>query len=369
MLCIATEGASGMKRISELKGINIKYNEGSKVSRLTIDVGHNQIIATQCNISDAVNILPLCVSADGSQLQADIKGKSLLKSVLNHKRMTPASFARFILGIDSALKDAKKMNLPYAGFILDLELILVDPDSFDPVLVHLPLYTEKPNLEALRVFIRNLIYDDVVENMEGSFARYSISIVKQDALTLNDFNKVADRLRQALLEHHGNSTKTQGKIRKLFSPLFNKKNSPPSTKASLDDSERVEGMNLVKKVSVRKQRNPLSDGNATVHIDWVADKAYHLRCLEKGNEGEFLLDETVLTIGRREELVDFACLSKSVGRIHASFIQREGKIFVRDENSKNRTYVNNELIPHESEREIFPDDTIKLADVEFVLFV
>ena len=71
-------------------------------------------------------------------------------------------------------------------------------------------------------------------------------------------------------------------------------------------------------------------------------------------------------IGKERSYVDyFVANNGAISRSHADIISRNGRVFIRDLNSKNRTYVNGEAIAPETEVELCPGDCVKLANEEF----
>lgn len=71
-------------------------------------------------------------------------------------------------------------------------------------------------------------------------------------------------------------------------------------------------------------------------------------------------------IGKEKSYVDYFVMNNSaVSRIHADIITRDGRYFIKDNNSTNRTFVNGTVIPFEQEVEIFDGDAIMLANEAF----
>lgn len=94
-----------------------------------------------------------------------------------------------------------------------------------------------------------------------------------------------------------------------------------------------------------------------------------LEYYENGLMSRVPLDRESTLVGRLSGQVDFAVANPKVGKIHAEFINQNGRIYVRDQNSKNGTYLNrsgqriNSNVPYE----LKDRDIICLADSEFVL--
>ena len=75
-------------------------------------------------------------------------------------------------------------------------------------------------------------------------------------------------------------------------------------------------------------------------------------------------------IGKEENCVDYIVSNNiAISRSHADIISRDGKYFVFDLRSKNKSYINNRVLPAEHEVEIFNGDILKLANEEFLFQV
>lgn len=85
-----------------------------------------------------------------------------------------------------------------------------------------------------------------------------------------------------------------------------------------------------------------------------------LKRFEKRQPEKIILDHFPFIIGKLEKAADYVILDKSVSRMHAKFIKRDGEnmVYVMDLNSKNGTLKNgiplevNELVPLTAEDEI-----------------
>jgi pSer/pThr/pTyr-binding forkhead associated (FHA) protein len=74
-----------------------------------------------------------------------------------------------------------------------------------------------------------------------------------------------------------------------------------------------------------------------------------------------------LTIGREGDInVSRIDGSKFVSRIHATFVKEGGSWYIRDENSRNFTYVNSVKVETGSKRKLSNDDLISLGYMSFV---
>lgn len=81
------------------------------------------------------------------------------------------------------------------------------------------------------------------------------------------------------------------------------------------------------------------------------------------------VNKSVFRLGKEKSYVDyFVSNNNVVSRSHADIIQRGKNYFIKDLNSKNFTYVNDQKIPVQVEIQIYDGDRIKLANEEFIFF-
>lgn len=82
------------------------------------------------------------------------------------------------------------------------------------------------------------------------------------------------------------------------------------------------------------------------------------------------INKPVFRLGKERSYVDyFVTNNNAVSRSHADIITRSKRYFVMDLDSKNRTYINDRIIPVQQEVEIFDGDHLKLANEEFIFYI
>lgn len=86
-----------------------------------------------------------------------------------------------------------------------------------------------------------------------------------------------------------------------------------------------------------------------------------------GINEDIVIDKDEFIIGRLSGHVDYVLNNKAVGKLHAELIRRDGTCFVRDLNSMNGTFINNQRIESNKEYELKENDRLLLANSEFVL--
>lgn len=85
------------------------------------------------------------------------------------------------------------------------------------------------------------------------------------------------------------------------------------------------------------------------------------------NRQKMYMDKEILKIGKESDYVDFYIGNNpAISRSHADIIKRDGAFYIRDNNSKNHTYVNGKMIVPEQLIPIANNDTIRLANEELI---
>lgn len=85
------------------------------------------------------------------------------------------------------------------------------------------------------------------------------------------------------------------------------------------------------------------------------------------NNQKMYMDKDVLKIGKESDYVDFYIGNNpTISRAHADIIRKDGNYYIRDNNSKNHTYVNGEMIPPSQLIPIGNNTKIMLSNEELI---
>lgn len=97
------------------------------------------------------------------------------------------------------------------------------------------------------------------------------------------------------------------------------------------------------------------------------EPAYHYPALTRISTGENVyIDKPVFRIGKEKSYVDFFIANNpAVSRSHADIICRGEIYYIKDLNSKNRTFINDRAIIPNEEFELHDGDAIRLANEDF----
>lgn len=92
----------------------------------------------------------------------------------------------------------------------------------------------------------------------------------------------------------------------------------------------------------------------------------HARIIRLATGEEAVIDKAVFRIGKERSHVDYCVTgNKTVSRVHAEIVNRDGDYFLYDNHSTNKSYVNGRMIPTQKETRIVSGDILKFSDEEF----
>lgn len=81
---------------------------------------------------------------------------------------------------------------------------------------------------------------------------------------------------------------------------------------------------------------------------------------------KILINKPAFRIGKEKSYVDYFVMSNNaVSRIHADIITRNGRFYIKDNNSTNHTFVNGTMIVSGQDAELFDGDAVMLANEPF----
>lgn len=101
--------------------------------------------------------------------------------------------------------------------------------------------------------------------------------------------------------------------------------------------------------------------------DYGEDKYVPSGYLRREKTGEEIrIDGNVFHIGRERSFVNyFIPDNPTISKSHADVINREGKFYLKDTNSKNHTYINGQMLTSNQEYEIQNGDTVMFANEKY----
>lgn len=225
---------------------------------------------------------------------------------------------------------AEEYLLNYASYILDPSYIFVDPQSENIFMIVFPLdhNTETPDM-FLRRLLANVQYD---QKQDCSYVVTLINFLSGDKeMSVSDIRKKISEIR----ERH--KVKQEEETEKKILPVF-----------------KPDNMNGIKQ-NIEKRD--------------VCKLKYVLHRI-KTNES-FEIKEKMTRIGRSPSVCEICLLgNRGIGRIHAILHINNGKVYIEDNSSKNKTYVNDiQISPGAPLKELQSGSRIRLGDEELEFII
>ncbi|WP_338470824.1 FHA domain-containing protein [Niallia sp. XMNu-256] len=116
-------------------------------------------------------------------------------------------------------------------------------------------------------------------------------------------------------------------------------------------------------------KGAFAGGTTVLGADLFEEPAFPYLIREKTQE-KITVDKPSFRIGKEKSFCDyFVANNNAVSRSHADIITKDGRYFIIDNNSTNKTYVDERAIPVQQEVEIFSGTKLRLANEEFVFYI
>ncbi len=192
-------------------------------------------------------------------------------------------------------------------------------------------------------FLKDKLYDD-----KGTGYGYESNAGFNNQQWSNDLNSSYTSNQSSISEQAENPPFSYGSV--FYQEGSKTINSTNEDKGPFDDSG--EGTTV------------LDDGGTSVLNDNSHSTYPYL--IRLNNYERIDINKPSFRIGKEKSYVDYFVMNNSaVSRIHADILTHNGRYFIKDNNSTNRTFVNGTVIPFGQEVEIFDGDAIMLANEAF----
>ncbi|WP_096274348.1 FHA domain-containing protein [Paucisalibacillus globulus] len=110
-------------------------------------------------------------------------------------------------------------------------------------------------------------------------------------------------------------------------------------------------------------------GTTVIGVDLQKEPSFPY-LIRESNQERILVNKPSFRIGKERRYCDyFIANNQTVSRSHADIITRGDRYYIIDNNSTNKTFVDQRVIPVLKEIEIFSGTKIRLADEDFVFYI
>lgn len=284
----------------------------------------------------------------------------------------PISKYDFLFIMEQIVDITQKLNtnaLIINNVVWDIHYVFINETTRELQFIYLPL--EKDEKEAdIRGFMEQIIYaaKPMQETDMGYVSRFvyflkSLSIY--DTGKIEKFINSEDQSIINIIKRHniGQSGFMTDKQAHYYEHYGNK-NSDDEATGLLNDAEGATGL-LNDSEEATGLLNDVDD-EATGLLNESGEQIHYATMFRISTQETILINKLVFRIGKERSYSNyFVTNNNMVSRSHADIISRNGKYFIVDLNSKNRTFINEVPIPAQQEIEVHDGDKIRLANEEF----
>lgn len=394
----------------------------------------------------------------------NITSKLPLSQYLSRKTLSKIEFLDLLRSINKNLMGYVSYYLDISGFILDEDLIFINPSTGDTSLIYVPHKFNRDFNKDYKSFITDLIVNtaNLDDNINDNFLQKLLGYLKSEEFNLNDFNRLVIDLKISGSEtvcgvstaYIDSEERTKGKVHPELAysedTCSGTGQTPKNNKSLLITILVQVFLVLVAAITclmlVSKKNADITTISGVVIIAAALDALYlyrtsancrtgilkddrqaereneHHRKQEKGNSPfkgkaapkpiaalnrrdnkqtstdcsrvydtvvigphtklppyldgigtrgaeKIVISKDKFVLGRLKNYVDYTIESNLVGKVHAEIIRNGDSYYIKDLNSKNGTYVNNEKIPSNEEHAIKENDRIRFANMEYIFKV
>ena len=261
-----------------------------------------------------------------------------LKEKMNAK-LTDDEFFCIVEQIVHILKTIEENHCSIENILLDVNYTFYNTSTKEIFFIYLPV---KNNQCQLRKYLEEIIYSAIIDPESKYFSNFCFFLKKMKVIDL-------DKIERFIFDYKQQSNQ------KIISKNF-KKN------VDLLDE---------KTVAISKLEMNLDDEKTMLLNDEKIKSFYKKQekpSLKRISTNEVInINKNIFRLGKDEKCVDFVIKNNpTISRSHVDIIIKDDEYYVRDLHSKNKTYINNQVLPIEYEVQIHNGDILKLSDEEFL---
>lgn len=367
--------------------LETKTGKALLVNRLTYPESVNQRVFDALAAGAYPGFLPLHMAQKGKDIQLECVVQGLLP-LAQYLRGTVSRqvFLDTVYEIAMMLQSCEKNRLDTYNVELSADTVYYDPVAKGLRCVYWPVVNYRGQ-SAMPAFFKDLAFQVRVDPREnGAYLETYKAFFAQGALfSLNSFVQMLARL--AGKEEGSAFTAEENGAGSLFSPKSNIEYDPfagvameavkPASNPCIRcGAENPANAKFCGKCGASRQEEPkpAPDRNSTMAFGAMSlpqqpiKKTAWPTLTRVRIKGVFTVDKPVFKLGKEEATCDLViCDNAFISRQHAQIRTENGRCFITDLNSKNRTFVNGLAIRPGEETEIFSGTRVKLANEEFIL--
>lgn len=287
------------------------------------------------------------------------------------KPITKRDFLFIIEQIVVAVQKLQANSLFVDRLLLDLQNVYINEVTKEVQFIYLPLASNdnKGNLMGL---LEAIIYSALPVQEEDSecISRFVYFLKNLERFHGEEIEKFVFREDKSIVntikkQNAGQSGFMTSKQQHYYEHYAEKQKAEEDATALLDEEEAtallIEEEATALLVEDEDEKTSLLGENQA-----GVQQVHYPKLLRVLTGEEISINKPVFRLGKERSYVDyFVSNNNAVSRSHADIITRGTNVFVKDLNSRNHTYINNQILVAQCEVEIHDGDTLKLGNEEF----
>jgi len=313
----------------------------------------------------------------GVEICYDISSLQPLSRILEVRTPGIEEIRSFILEIISATKGLEEFLLEASSVVLDPEFIYSDLDLKKFSFLYIP--RSEDNKEEMKLLLENILNSTNKDDKDCLLMVYSMlkECQKRDFIIENledilDSNLKKDMEIPMFIEEEQieNDIEEKDKRKKqfnIFGGIF-KGNKQKNQDEEEEFLEKVfDGYEAAPNVSYINEENQGGELSNTVLLtDIKPNKSGRILRTVNGKE-DIEISYLPFIIGKQERICDYVLEADGVSRIHLQFFEKDNKLYARDLNSRNGSYINDKKLENEENIRLYNGDSINICGISFIL--
>lgn len=369
-----------------IQKIKIRKKDGKLKVKLKVDSNYTLNIK-QCDLLDKKSyygFFKLNYSKKNKLEYTGPQGISLYSRL--NRPISEYDFFFLIEQIVDIVKRLRQLGLSWGNLVLDSKYVFFNEPTKELVFLYVPVITPHGSADILD-FIEQIVYSVCLENVDSMYlSDFSYFIKKMDYFDAEKIELYIYQLNHKIVDLIKGDKIRNGKyseVSALEQKIYKSETSVNTGEQQSGDDDLtdiiLQDMEAFKTqyeknedatVILEDENTVLLEQSAELFEKKAEDDSKYPTLIRVVTEEEIKVNKLVFRIGKDENCVDYVVMNNgAVSRSHADIIIRDGRYYVFDLRSKNKTFINNRVLPTEHEIEIFDGDILKLANEEFLFRV
>lgn len=369
-----------------IQKIKIRKKDGKLKVKLKVDSNYTLNIK-QCDLLDKKSyygFFKLNYSKKNKLEYTGPQGISLYSRL--NRPISEYDFFFLIEQIVDIVKRLRQLGLSWGNLVLDSKYVFFNEPTKELIFLYVPMITPHGSADILD-FIEQIVYSVCLENVDSMYlSDFSYFIKKMDYFDAEKIELYIYQLNHKIVDLIKGDKIRNGKyseVSALEQKIYKSETSVNTGEQQSGDDDLtdiiLQDMEAFKTqyeknedatVILEDENTVLLEQSAELFEKKAEDDSKYPTLIRVVTEEEIKVNKLVFRIGKDENCVDYVVMNNgAVSRSHADIIIRDGRYYVFDLRSKNKTFINNRVLPTEHEIEIFDGDILKLANEEFLFRV